>query len=127
MRRIRLLQGPVLLGFADAFDATYGDPLTPTPYPCVTPSTVGTVLLPFACPRCGVALNVAGLILYRDPSRGFRWCPKCQGRFTLDLEGSPLATSLPAGSIMAPSLINGKLGKAPDPSEGSLELLGCMR
>ena len=115
MRRRRwLINGPVLLGFADVFDASFGDPKTPRPYPRVTPSHVGGVLLPFPCPHCGAVrgepVHKKKSEGYRDRERGFSWCPACRGRYVMNRDGLPLVDDLPAGAPAAPARVerNGK-------------------
>jgi hypothetical protein len=127
-----LVPGPVLIGFGDVFDASYGDPRTPRPYPKVTPSRVGNVLLPFPCPHCG-AIRTAVIDpktrnTYRDADRGFSWCPSCQKRFIIDPAGTPLTKALPAGATYAPALVDrgGKVETSTDPVKDSLSLLGAI-
>lgn len=107
-RRV-LIPGPVLLGFATMFDQSYGDPKTPRPYPKVTPSCVGGVLLPFKCPHCSavrsVVIDPKTRLGYRDTERGFSWCPACTKRYDICLEGTPLKKPLPAGATHAPALV----------------------
>ena len=116
---MRLIAGTALLGFAEMFDGAYGDPDTLKPYPRVTPSKVGPVLLPFPCPKCGKPLDVDGLKGYT--ARGFSWCPGCRGRFVLNREGSPLAETLAPGAIMAPAKVDGVVQ-----GERALEVLGAI-
>jgi len=108
-RRRWLIHGPVLLGFSEMFDAAYGNPKTPRPYPRVTPSHVGGVLLPFACPHCGAVrpepVSKKKSEGYRDRERGFSWCPACRGRYVMNREGTPLIGALPAGASAAPALV----------------------
>ena len=108
-KRKVLLPGPVLLGFGEIFDRSYGDPRTKKPYMRVTPSTVGGVLLPFECPHCGevraAVIDRKTRLGYADKERGFSWCPACQGRYVIKPEGTPLIGELPAGAAHAPALI----------------------
>lgn len=108
-RRKVLIPGPVLIGFAEMFDKSYGDPLTPLPLPKVIPSTVGGVLLPFPCPHCGAVrsavIDPKTRLGYRDNERGFSWCPACTKRYDICLEGKPLEKPLPAGATHAPALV----------------------
>lgn len=105
----KLLSGSVLLGFAEVFDESFGDPKTPKPYLLVTPSAVGRILLPFPCPRCNEAscdsVDPRTRDKFRDAERGFSWCPKCSYRFVLDLRGAPLASTLEPGAQSAPPRI----------------------
>lgn len=89
MSRAALIPGPVLLGFAMAFDEAYGKPGRGLP-PVVTPARVGGILLPFACIHCGAVRpepvnSQAGK--YQDPVRGHSWCPSCRGRYVLNRLG----------------------------------------
>ena len=59
LRRRLLLPGPVLMGFADLYDAAYGNPCPPDKMPVVTPTLIGGVALPFPCPHCGATLDWA--------------------------------------------------------------------
>lgn len=106
----KLLSGPVMLGFATYFDGAFGDPSTPRPYAIVRPASVGGILLPFPCPHCEAVRAEAVDPLkrdgYADKDRGFSWCPACQGRYVLDLNGVPLAKSLPAGATHAPAQVD---------------------
>lgn len=102
MRKRRLLiEGPVLLGFAELFDEAWGKP-SAEPYPRLTPSRVGPVLLPFECPHCGVVNDPQQAEHYRDPEREFSWCPSCRRRYVLNGQGTPLAEPLPPGATSAP-------------------------
>jgi len=110
MRRRRwLISGPVLLGFASVFDAAYGNPKTPRPYPRVTPSHVGGVLLPFPCPHCGAVrkepVDRKKADGYRDKERGFAWCPACRGRYVMNRDGVALVGALPKGADAAPAFV----------------------
>ena len=104
-----LIQGSVLVGFAEFFDKAWGDPKTPRPYPKVTPARIGASLLPFACPHCGAESEDAvnkrrdG---YRDPQRGFSWCPVCSLRYIVVYEGAPLVDKLEPGAKSAPALVD---------------------
>jgi len=104
-----LIPGPVLVGFSEFFDRSYGDPRTPRPYPKVTPSCVGGVLLPFPCPHCSAAhsavIDPKTRLGYFDKERDFSWCPSCQGRYEIIPEGQPLIGALPAGATHAPALV----------------------
>lgn len=107
-RRI-LLPGPVLIGFADLFDRSYGDPRTSLPLVKVTPSCIGGVLLPFTCPHCGAVrsavIDAKTRLGYYDKERGFSWCPTCRGRYIIQPKGRPLEKALPAGATHAPALV----------------------
>jgi hypothetical protein len=113
-RRKLLLPGPVLIGFSEFFDRAWGDPLTERPYPKVTPSCVGGVLLPFACPHCGVVksavIDPKTRLGYWDQDRDFSWCPACQKRYVIESKGTPLKSALPAGATHAPALVE-RVGK----------------
>ena len=108
-RRKVLIPGPVLVGFSEFFDRSYGDPRTPRPYPKVTPSCVGGVLLPFPCPHCSAVrsavIDPKKRLGYFDKERDFSWCPSCQGRYEIIPEGQPLIGTLPAGATHAPALV----------------------
>jgi hypothetical protein len=108
-RRRVLIPGPVLIGFAELFDRAHGDPRTERPYARVTPSCVGSSLLPFPCPYCGAVrpelVDRKKWVNYHDRERGFSWCPSCLKRFVIDYKGTPLKKSLPAGAIAAPALV----------------------
>lgn len=110
-RPSRLLSGTPLLGFATAFDAASGDETTPWPYPVVTPSAVGPVILPFHCPHCGTVcselVDPNTREHYYDKLRKFSWCPcvDCRKRFFVDRKGTPLTSLLSAGAAVAPSKV----------------------
>ena len=113
MLRIRgrrvLLPGSVLVGFAGAFDKAYGDPRTPRPYPKVTPSQVGGVLLPFECPHCSAVrsavIDPRTRLGYYDKERGFSWCPACDKRYVIESKGQPLKKPLLPDAMHAPALV----------------------
>ena len=98
-----------LLGFHGLFAEDYGDPATAKPYPCVTPSRVGPVLLPFPCPHCGSVrdemVDAALRMHYLHPRDGYYFCPSCNKRYELDLAGMPLATALEPGATFAPARV----------------------
>jgi hypothetical protein len=104
-----VIKGTPLLGFADAFDASWGNPATPKPYLRVTPSRLGDALLPFRCPGCGAVLtqfsDPGSRSCYTDPQRGHRWCPACGLRILLDVGGMPLPAPLLPGAVVAPSKV----------------------
>lgn len=108
-RRKVLIPGPVLVGFATLFDQSYGDPRTPRPYPKVTPSCVGGVLLPFPCPHCSAVrpavIDPKTRVGYWDEERGFSWCPACGKRYVIKSKGTPLVGEIPAGATHAPALV----------------------
>lgn len=139
------LSGPPLVGLYGMFDADYGDPDSPRPYPRVTPSRAGALMLPFRCPRCPATVD------FSDPARredyhdtrplpgGARrdnyFCPRCGVRFTLNDRGQPMKGKL-ATDGAAPSVVetiavgaDGKLSLRRTESipGGALEqyLLGC--
>jgi hypothetical protein len=103
------LPGPVLLGFAEAFEEAYGDPATPRPYPRITPSRIGPVLLPFSCPHCAAVrsetVDPSHRRAYQDAARRFSWCPACRGRYVVNGAGMPLPEALPAGATCAPARV----------------------
>ena len=107
-----LLSGPVLVGFADVFDRAFGNPNTPRPYPKVTPSSVGGVLLPFPCPHCEAVcpsvIHPKTRVGYWDKQRDFSWCPACKGRYCINPKGQALVGELPAGATHAPALVERK-------------------
>lgn len=125
------IPGPVLVGFAEMFDRAYGDPRTPRPYPKVTPTRIGSTLLPFPCPHCGEAqaepVDRKRRENYTDPERGFSWCFSCTKRFVVNPDGVPLADALPAGATAAPALVDrGEGDEELKPAEPSgLDLLGA--
>lgn len=98
-----------MIGFSEVFDAAYGNPNTPRPYPRVTPSCVGAALLPFPCPHCGAVrcepIHPKKSEGYRDRERGFSWCPSCDGRYVLNRAGAPLVGTLPRGALHAPAVV----------------------
>jgi hypothetical protein len=110
-KRRLLIPGPVLIGFAEFFDRSYGDPKTPKAtdgnYPTVTPSKLGDTLLPFMCIYCEVVQSVdpKQVANYTDDQRKFSWCPSCRGRYVLDKDGQPLEDDLPAGVNYAPAAV----------------------
>lgn len=108
-RRRKLLPGPVLIGFSELFDRSFGDPKTALPYPKVTPSKIGDVLLPFLCPHCGAVksavIDKKTRLGYFDKERQFSWCPGCRGRYVIDADGMPLEESLDPGATYAPALV----------------------
>lgn len=130
---LRLLSGPVLVGFAELFDKAYGDPKTPRPYPFVTPSRIGSVLLPFACPACHAPIELASVRKYSDTRRGFSWCPRCKQRYVLDKKGSPLKEPVAPNALTAPASVkkHNQITKleavvVSSPDEGALNLLGAI-
>jgi hypothetical protein len=127
-----ILSGPVLIGFGDIFDRSFGSDRTPRPYPKVTPSSVGGVLLPFPCPHCGEAKSDAvdpkRRGNYRDKERGHSWCPACQGRYIVDTAGTPLIGELPAGATCAPARVErgGKVEVLEAPVEDGFNAIGAI-
>jgi hypothetical protein len=127
----RLIPGTPLLGFLEAFEEAAGRP-TRNP-PRVTPTCIGGVLAPFACPHCGAVrsepIDKKKRAHYADESRGFSFCPACRGRYVIDWKGMPLAESLPAGAVCAPAKVErgGKVEVLRGPSSGGsgLDLLGA--
>lgn len=115
----RLLGAP-LAGFHGIFEENFGDPETPTPYPRVTPSRVGSALLSFKCPACRTIIHEFSdheeREHYKDPQQGFFFCPcpDCRSRFYLNEEGMPLPAALPAGANVAPCRVErgGKVSMA---------------
>lgn len=105
MARRILLSGPVLLGFADLFDAAYGRPCPPSEIPTVTPSAIGGAALPFPCPHCGAVrpqmVDKEARAEYADPERGFFFCPACEGRYRLGASAS-LPAEVHPGDAAAP-------------------------
>jgi hypothetical protein len=129
MKRLRLIDGPVLLGFAELFDRSFGDPTTPRPYATIAPATVGKVLLPFPCPRCTSVQGVCppDRAAYSDPNRGFSFCSSCGLRYVLDEKGAPLETPIEPGAKSAPPTITkaGKTLQLPPPDDDALALIGA--
>ena len=106
----QLLPGRPLLGFYGLFEEDYGDEATAREAIVVTPSKVGSALLPFRCPKCQeVPQELACPVTrehYRDPRPGGgHHCPRCGCRFQIDLRGTPLTSTLPAGAKVGPSLV----------------------
>lgn len=129
------IRGVPLLGFATAFTEINGRDDTPLPLPVVTPSRMGGILLPFACPHCSAVrsepVNPRKRRLYHDDEGGFSWCPACRCRYVLILQGLPLAAPLPAGAESAPAQVvrNGvteTTAARPPHFTDSLNLLGAM-
>ncbi len=129
-RRRYLIPGPVLIGFGEMFDRSYGDPKTPLPYVRVTPTKIGGVLLPFPCPHCdevrSVVVDSKRKDHYRDSERGFSWCPACRKRYVINPEGQSLVGELPAGATHAPALVErcGERRMVGLPKADGLNLLG---
>ncbi len=130
-RRRLLIPGPVLVGFADVFDNAHGSARTPRPYPRVTPSRMGSVLLPFQCPHCG---EVKSAVVdpktrngYRDAERNFSWCPSCHLRYVIIIQGMPLTESIPAGATHAPALVerSGRAEVVGKFADDGLDILGA--
>jgi hypothetical protein len=97
------LSGPSICGFFGLFEADYGDPSTPYPYCRVTPSRIGSALLPFKCPRCEKAVDFTNpdtRECYHDTrkigtkQRNNYYCPCCGCRFFLNLSGMPFKGDL---------------------------------
>lgn len=109
MKRRVLIPGPVLVGFGEIFDRSFGNPKTEKPYPKVTPSKIGDVLLPFLCPHCGsvrsAVIDKKTRLGYWDKERDFSWCPACQGRYVINPDGAPLEEPLEPGATHAPALV----------------------
>jgi len=108
---MRYLSGPEVCGFYGMFETNFGDPETPAPYARVTPSCVAGVLLPFSCPNCKTVLSQ-----FSDPKtrehyhddrdgRDNFWCPTCDVRFNLRLQGMPLPKNAALVDGAAPSLV----------------------
>jgi hypothetical protein len=118
-----ILPGPILIGFGDLFDRSYGDPRTPRPYPKVTPSRIGSVLLPFPCPHCDEVrpqvVDVKTRLGWWDKGRDFSWCPSCRKRFIVEPQGMELKKALPPGATHAPALI--------ERGKGRTELVGLAK
>lgn len=131
MRPSVLIGGIPLCGFAAAFDQSWGKK-PKGPMPRVTPTLIGGVLAPFACPHCGQVrsetVDARKRRLYADRERGFSWCPACRHRYVIDFKGQPLAGSLPAGAVCAPAKVErgGQVSVSDTPEEaGGLDLLGA--
>lgn len=122
------LDGPVLLGFAELFDRSYGDPTTLKPYATISPAKAGDVLLPFPCPRCEAVQDVDKKTRenYRDPVRGHSWCTACGLRYHFDANGTPLEEKLGKNATSArPAVIkNGELLRVPSCEEDVFALVG---
>ena len=76
----------------------------------ITPSRVGNALLPFRCPRCKeIPQDLACPVArehYKDPRPGGAYhCPRCGCRFRINLQGTPLDSTLPAGAEVGPSRV----------------------
>jgi hypothetical protein len=119
-----------LVGFFDLFAESSGRE-EPGPYVKVKPAVVGGVLLPFACPFCGVVQSTAvdkkKWTDYAD-ARGFSWCPACRKRYVLDGKGAPLAEEIAVGATHAPAVIElgGKMAVIGGRTTASgLKLLGA--
>lgn len=131
-RRKVLLPGPVLIGFSEMFDRSYGDPKTPRPYVKIMPSCVGGVLLPFPCPHCGevrsAVIDPKKRLGYYDRERSFSWCPSCRKRYVIEPKGQPLTEPLSIGATHAPALV--KRGEKTEliglPSPDGLDVLGVQ-
>ena len=97
------LPGPTVCGFHGMFEADYGTPSS-EPMPRVTPSKVGSALLPFHCPCCDEVIDFSdpeSRERYHDTraieggkQRDNYWCPCCQQRFLLNLKGKPFKGSI---------------------------------
>jgi len=134
------LDGPPLCGLYGFFEADFGAPDSPKPYPRVTPSRVGGLLLPFRCPCCPATIDFSdpkNRADYCDPRplRGNHYCPRCGARFLLNTDGQPLDGEL-ATDGAAPSMVETvgfddrgliKLDRRTVRPGGSVEqyLLGC--
>ena len=127
-----LIPGPVLLGFGEIFDRSYGRHDTPRPYPKVTPSCMGEVLLPFPCPHCNAVRSAVvdrkTRLGYYDKNREFSWCPACRGRYVINPTGTPLVGALPEGATCAPALVErrGKTEVLGLLAESGLDVLGVV-
>jgi hypothetical protein len=103
------LSGPALCGLYGMFEEDFGDPESPRPYPRVTPTRLGGVLMPFRCPRCPATVDFSNPETrehYRDPrpSRNNHFCPRCGVRFTLNTDGQALVGKI-ADDGAAPSTV----------------------
>lgn len=108
MRRRRvLIPGPVLIGFNTLFDRSFGDPKSKIVK--VTPSAIGDVLLPFACPHCNevrsAVIDKKTRLGYYDEERKFSWCPACRGRYVINGKGTDLIGAIEPGATHAPALV----------------------
>lgn len=111
MRRRAHISGPTLCGFWGMFEEDYGTP-TGDILPIITPSFVGSSLLPFRCPGCKtvaqelVCPKTREYFHDRRMGRDNYWCPNCGLRFRLNLQGSPLSCDLKSGAMVGPSRVN---------------------
>lgn len=83
------LPGPPVAGFYGFFEADFGDPDSPTPYPRVTPTRICDAVLPFRCPRCKGKIDFTSPERrehYHDtrPQHDNHHCPACGMRFFLN-------------------------------------------
>jgi len=108
------LDGPSVCGFWGMFDSDFGDPNTNLPLCRITPTKVGSALLPFRCPRCDSAIDFSDskrLEHYHDTrltsngkKRDNYWCPTCGNRFLINFVGRPLEGKLDSSGV-APSTV----------------------
>jgi hypothetical protein len=106
------LSGPSVCGFYGAFESDYGDDSTPRPYARVTPTRVGSALLPFNCPSCDSKIDFSDAKRresYHDTrvlgtvKKDNYWCPNCDARFVLNKKGITL--NGPVSNDVAPSVV----------------------
>lgn len=105
------LQGPAVCGFFGAFEEDYGTPQS-SALPRVTPTRVGSALLPFNCPSCDSKIDFSDrkrLESYHDTrvlgtvKKDNYWCPTCDARFVLNKKG--IALNGPVSNDIAPSVV----------------------
>lgn len=112
------LSGIPVVGFVGLFEARYGDPDTPRPYCRVTPSRVGSAILPFRCPRCRAAIDFTDPAVRdahrdaRDPGRVNHFCPRCGLRFYLHEGGAAPPSCVDDGGA-APAIVE-RVVRCPD-------------
>lgn len=130
-RRRTLLKGPVLIGFNDLFERSFGHEDTPAPYPKVTPTFLGGAIVPFPCPHCGetrrAVVDPKTRLGYYDRERGFSWCPACQKRYVINARGGSALGELPPDVKVKPALVerDGEVSALLPPKVSGLDMLGA--
>jgi predicted RNA-binding Zn-ribbon protein involved in translation (DUF1610 family) len=102
------LPGPPIVGLWGMFERDRGNPSTPSPYCRITPSRLGTILLPFTCPNCSSSIDYSSERMreaHHDTRSGHGnyWCPTCGWRFYLNAKGIPYEGKV--SETVAPSIV----------------------
>jgi hypothetical protein len=87
------------------FESDFGHPSN-GPMPRVTPSRLGSAMLPFYCPSCNAAIDFSNperrehfhdTRIIAGKQRNNHWCPACGNRFVLNMKGQTFDGKLDNG------------------------------